>query len=158
MQKIVTNLWFDNNAEEAIEHYIKALGDGRITNVIKYGASLPGEEESTVAVEFELLGQQFVAINGGPEFTFSEAISLEVRCKDQAEIDRVWDALVEGGHEQPCGWLKDRYGLSWQVSPENFADYTRGDPAAVKRFMEKMLSTHGKFNLAELQAAYDGSA
>lgn len=157
MQKIVTNLWFDNNAEEAIDHYISVLGDGKVLNVIKYGADQMGEEDTAMAVEFELMGQRFVGINGGPMFTFSEAISLEVRCADQAEIDRVWDGLVEGGQEQPCGWLKDKYGLSWQVSPENLTDYTTGDPAAVARFMAKMLATDGKFNLAELRAAYDGT-
>ncbi|WP_067429524.1 VOC family protein [Nocardioides jensenii] len=156
MQKIVTNLWFDNNAEEAIDHYIAALGDGKVLNVVRYDATGMGDDGTAMAVEFELLGQRFVGINGGPMFTFSEAISLEVRCADQAEIDRVWDALVEGGTEQPCGWLKDKFGLSWQVGPSNFTDFTTGDPEAVARFMKKMLSTQGKFNLAELQAAYDG--
>lgn len=158
MQSIVTNLWFDNNADEAAEYYITALGDGRIVERWKYGADQPGKEGTTMAVEFELRGQRFVGINGGPVFQLSEAASLEVRCKDQDDIDRVWAALVTGGIEQPCGWLKDKFGLSWQVTPEYWSEYLHGDPAAVARLMDKMLSTHGKFDLAELQAAYDGTA
>lgn len=158
MQEIVTNLWFDNNAEEAADHYIKALGDGRITKVQKYGPDQMGEEGSTMAVEFELRGQAFVGINGGPMFTFTEATSLEVRCRDQDDMDRVWDALVDGGSEQPCGWLKDKFGLSWQVTPVQYYEFLKGDPEAVNRVNQKVFATHGKFNLAELQAAYDGTA
>ncbi|NKY51504.1 VOC family protein [Nocardia vermiculata] len=158
MQSIVTNLWFDDNAEEAAQYYIEALGDGRIIDRWTNGPGQPGKEGTTMAVEFELRGQRFVGINGGPVFHFSEAISLEVRCRDQADIDRVWDALVAGGSEQPCGWLKDKFGLSWQVTSDDWTDYLQGDPAAVARFMDKMLSTHGKFDLAELRAAYAGTA
>lgn len=157
MQNIVTNLWFDNCAEEAARHYIDVLGDGRITNTMKYGPDQPGEEGSTMVVEFEVRGQRFVGINGGPEFTFSEAVSLEVRCVDQADVDRVWAGLVEGGIEQPCGWLKDKFGLSWQVTPVAFYDWLDGDPEAVKRMMDAVMSTHGKFDVAQLEAAYHGS-
>ncbi|MDT0203549.1 VOC family protein [Nocardioides sp. AE5] len=118
----------------------------------------PGPEGETMLVGFELLGQQYVAINGGADFSFTEAISLKVRCADQAEIDRVWAGLVEGGTELPCGWLKDKYGLAWQVSPAGFHQWPQGDPEAVQRFMARMLATHGKFDIAELQAAYDGTA
>lgn len=108
-------------------------------------------------VEFELAGQRFVGINGGPQFTFSEAVSLEVRVAGQAELDRLWAALVEGGSEQPCGWLKDKYGLSWQITPTEYYDLvTEGDAASQDRLMAAVLATHGKFDIAGLQAAARG--
>lgn len=156
MQNIVTNLWFDGNAEEAAQHYIDVLG-GQVLNRVKYGPGQMGEEGTTMVVEFEVRGQRLVGINGGPLFTFSEAVSLEIRCPDQADIDHVWAGLVEGGSEQPCGWLKDKFGLSWQVTPTDYFAWLDGEPEAVARLMDAVLATQGKFELAQLKAAYDGA-
>ena len=112
--KISPCLWFDGNAEEAAAFYTKVFDDSRVVRTVRNPASAFGEEGDVLLVDFVLEGLQFTALNGGPMFTFSEAISFQLLCKDQAEIDRYWDALVEGGEEQPCGWLKDRFGVSWQ--------------------------------------------
>jgi predicted 3-demethylubiquinone-9 3-methyltransferase (glyoxalase superfamily) len=158
MQKIVANLWFDTQAEEAANFYVSVFGDGRITEITHYGPDSPGPEGSVMTVAFELHGQEFVGINGGPLFPFTEAVSFEIRCKDQAEIDHYWDALVEGGQPGPCGWLKDRYGLSWQVVPtEWYAMFTDKDPVKVQRVTQAMLATQGKFDVAALRAAFEGA-
>lgn len=156
--QIVPNLWFDRQAEEAAAHYIAAFGgNGRIVTTIASHPDSPSPQDVPVVVEFELAGQRFVGINGGPQFTFSEAVSLEVRVTGQAELDRLWAALVEGGSEQPCGWLKDKYGLSWQVTPTEYYDLvTEGDAASQDRLMAAVLATHGKFDIAGLQAAARG--
>ncbi|MCX5385092.1 VOC family protein [Streptomyces sp. NBC_00083] len=117
-QKITPFLWFDSQAEEAANHYIAIFGgDSRIVGITHYAASGRGETGSVMTVEFFLAGQHFTALNGGPQFTFTEALSLAVACEDQEEIDRFWTRLSEGGEEGPCGWLKDKYGLSWQIVP-----------------------------------------
>jgi predicted 3-demethylubiquinone-9 3-methyltransferase (glyoxalase superfamily) len=156
MSRITPNLWFDTQAEEAAKYYIDALGDGKITNVLYYGPDTPGPEGSVMTVTFELFGQTFTGINGGPQFTFNEAISLEVTCEGQEELDRVWAALVDGGEPGPCGWLKDRYGVSWQVTPTRLYDLLNGDdPAGVQRATQAMLATNGEaFDIAALEAAY----
>jgi predicted 3-demethylubiquinone-9 3-methyltransferase (glyoxalase superfamily) len=153
-QRIVTNLWFDTQAEEAAEHYCSIFEDSRIVSVVPYpeGTDKAG---SAMVVEWELLGQRFVGINGGPEFTFDEAISLQVLCKDQAEIDYYWDKLTDGGSEGPCGWCKDRYGLSWQVTPEGAAELFAGDPAGAARAAQAMFEMK-KLDIAALRAARDG--
>lgn len=158
MQKIVPCLWFDTEAEEAARHYIEVLGEGRITDVTHYPVDTPGGQAGEVmTVEFELYGQAYTGLNGGPQFTFTEAISLQVACRDQDEIDRVWAGLVEGGQEQPCGWLKDRYGLSWQVVPENLPELMKaGTPEQQLRVGAAVMQTFGKFDLAALQRAFDG--
>src|SRR5690349_18328207 len=125
---IVTNLWFDTQAEEAVAYYCSIFADARIVRVIPYPAGTD-KAGAAMVVEFELLGQRFVAINGGPQFTFNEAISLQVECADQAEIDHYWDRLTDGGAEGACGWCTDRYGLSWQVTPRGVDDLYAGDPA-----------------------------
>lgn len=155
---IVPNLWFDREAEQAAQHYIAAFGgNGRVVNTIASHPDSPSPQDVPVVVEFELAGQRLVGINGGPHFHFTEAVSLEVRVTGQEELDRLWAALVEGGAEQPCGWLKDKYGLSWQITPTEYYDLlSKGDPAADARLMSAVLSTHGKFSIAELQAAYNG--
>lgn len=155
MQKIVTNLWFDTEAEEAATFYTSTFDDSRILAVVPYGEAGPGEPGSTMVVSFELLGQEFVAINGGPEFPFTEAVSLEVRCEDQAEVDRLWDALTaDGGKEVQCGWLKDRYGLSWQIVPSRWIELVTGDdPAKVQAATKAMLGMT-KLDIAELERAY----
>jgi predicted 3-demethylubiquinone-9 3-methyltransferase (glyoxalase superfamily) len=156
-QRIVPNLWFDTQAEEAAQYYIDVFGSGRVTSVLRYPEGAPGQAGSVMAVEFEAGGMRFVGINGGPAFTFSEAVSFQIDCADQAEVDRFWDRfLADGGEEGQCGWLKDRYGLSWQVQPvgmtELFAD---PDPARAQRAVQAMLGMR-KLDLAALRAAADG--
>ena len=154
--RIVTNLWFDRDAEEAAAHYIAAFGgNGRIVRTIAAHPDSPSPQDVPVVVEFELDGQRFVGINGGPQFSFSEAVSLEVRVTGQEQLDRLWAALADGGEEQPCGWLKDRYGLSWQLCPSEYYDLLdAGDEAANDRLMAAVLATFGKFDIAALEAAH----
>jgi predicted 3-demethylubiquinone-9 3-methyltransferase (glyoxalase superfamily) len=156
-QKITPNLWFDTEAEEAAGFYTSVFKNSRIVNVTHYTEAGPREAGMVMTVEFELDGQRFVGINGGPQFKFDEAVSLEISCETQDEIDYYWDALTEGGEESQCGWLKDRYGLSWQVVPtgmeEVFAD---PDPERARRAMEAMLKM-GKIDIAALRSAADGA-
>lgn len=156
---IVPNLWFDREAEQAAQHYIAAFGgNGRVVNTIASHPDSPSPQDVPVVVEFELAGQHFVGINGGPQFTFTEAISLEVRVTGQEQLDQIWAALVEGGEELPCGWLKDKYGLAWQITPTEYYDLlAKGNPAGDARLMSAVLSTVGKFDIAALQAAYHGA-
>ena len=155
-QRITTNLWFDTEAEEAAGFYTSVFDNSRIVNIARYPEGAPREAGMVMVVEFELDGQRFVAINGGPEFKFDVAISLEVRCETQEESDYYWERLSEGGEEGPCGSLKDRYGLSWQVTPtgmeELFAD---PDPKRAERAMQAMLKMR-KIDIAELRSAADG--
>lgn len=156
---IVPNLWFDREAEQAAQHYIAAFGgNGRVVNTIASHPDSPSPQDVPVVVEFELAGQRFVGINGGPQFTFTEAVSLEVRVTGQEQLDQIWAALVEGGEELPCGWLKDKYGLAWQITPTEYYDLlAKGNPAGDARLMSAVLSTVGKFDIAALQAAYHGA-
>jgi len=117
MQKINPSLWFDHEAEEAANFYVSVFTDSRIVHVARYGSAGPGPAGSVMTVDFQLRGQDFNAINGGPQFTFTEAISLLVNCESQDEVDEYWEKLSDGGQKGPCGWLKDRYGLSWQIVP-----------------------------------------
>lgn len=153
---IVPNLWFDRQAEEAAQHYIAAFGgNGRIVNTIAAHPDSPSPQDVPVVVEFELAGQRLVGINGGPTFTFTEAVSLEARVTGQEQLDQLWAALVDGGEELPCGWLKDKYGLAWQITPTEYSDLlAKGDAAANARLMAAVLSTVGKFDIAALQAAH----
>jgi predicted 3-demethylubiquinone-9 3-methyltransferase (glyoxalase superfamily) len=155
-QRIITNLWFDTQAEEAAEYYCSIFEDARVLKVVPYPA---GTEKAgqVMVVEFELLGQRIVAINGGPQFTFDEAISLQVSCRDQAEVDFYWERLGAGGSEGPCGWLKDRYGLSWQITPEGINDLYAGDPDGAARAIQAMFGMK-KLDIAALEAARDGVA
>ncbi len=158
-QKIVTNLWFDHEAVEAAEFYTSVFKNSRIVKVLNYPEGAPGTREpgTPMTVEFELDGQRFVGINGGPEFKFDEAISLEIKCANQEEVDYYWDALLEGGEESVCGWLKDKYGLSWQVVPAGMEEiFDDSDPDRAARAMEAMLKMR-KLDLAELQAAAEGA-
>jgi predicted 3-demethylubiquinone-9 3-methyltransferase (glyoxalase superfamily) len=155
-QKIVPNLWFDTQAEEAAHYYIDVFGSGRIVSVSRYPQGSPGPAGSIMAVEFEAGGLRFVGINGGPQFPFTEAVSFQIDCADQAEVDRFWDRFIgDGGEESQCGWLKDKYGLSWQVVPagmgEMFAD---PDPARAQRAVQAMLGMK-KLDVAALRAAAD---
>ena len=158
LQKIVTNLWFDTEAEEAAEFYTSLFDDSRILGTTRYPEGAPGTRKpgDVMTVEFELDGQRFVAINGGPEFKFDEAISLQIECKDQEEVDYFWEKLLEGGEESVCGWLKDRYGLSWQVTPAGMDElFSDQDPERAQRAMECMLKMK-KLDIDELREAADG--
>src|SRR3954451_17610673 len=156
--QIIPNLWFDTEAEEAAEFYCSVFQNSRIVNVAHYTEAGPREAGTVMTVEFELDGQRFVGINGGPDFKFSEAVSFQITCETQDEIDAYWERLPEGGEEGPCGWLKDRYGLSWQVVPtgmdELFAD---PDQDRARRAMEAMFGMK-KLDVAALRAAADGVA
>jgi predicted 3-demethylubiquinone-9 3-methyltransferase (glyoxalase superfamily) len=155
-QKIVPNLWFDGNAEEAAAFYCSIFPDSRVVSSAKYPEGSPGTPGETMVVEWELDGQRFVGINGGPQFAFSEAVSFQIACEDQDEIDFYWERLGEGGEEGPCGWLKDRYGLSWQVTPKGMDDvFSDPDKGRAERAMQAMLGMK-KLDIAALQAAADG--
>jgi predicted 3-demethylubiquinone-9 3-methyltransferase (glyoxalase superfamily) len=158
MPRIVPNLWFDSNAMEAAEFYVSVFPNSRITRVLHYTDAGPGVPGSVLTVDFELDGQQVTGINGGPQFTFDEAVSLLIECKDQAEIDYFWDALIAGGgQESQCGWLKDRFGFSWQVVPEGWEDqFGDDDPDRAARVTKAMFEMK-KLDVAALQAAADGA-
>lgn len=157
IQKITTFLWFDTQAEEAAAHYMKVFKDSRIVHVSRYGNGMPLPEGTAMTVEFELAGVPFIALNAGPLFTFTEAISLMVSCDDQIEIDRMWAHLTsDGGSESACGWLKDKYGLSWQVVPQRFMEIIRtGTPDQQGRVMGAMMQMR-KFDIAAIEAAARG--
>ena len=156
-QKIVPNLWFDTEAEEAAEFYVSVFGgNSRIITKTHYGEAGPREAGMVMTVDFELDGQRFTGINGGPEFTFDEAVSFLITVKDQDELDSYWEKLSEGGSEGPCGWLKDKYGLSWQVVPEGMEElFADPDQERANRAMQAMLKM-GKLDIAALRAAADG--
>ncbi len=135
MQKITPFLWFDNQAEEAAKFYVSIFKNSKITNVSRYGEVGPGPKGSVMTVSFQLDGQEFIALNGGPQFKFTPAISLLVNCKTQKEIDELWRKLSEGGATQKCGWLQDKYGLSWQIIPERLGELVQ-DPNAMKEMLK----------------------
>ena len=157
-RQLIPNLWFDDQAEEAAEFYVSVFDDARITDVVRYTEAGPGEPGTVVTVAFELHGQPFVAINGGDAgFTFNEAISFEIPCETQAEVDHYWDRLTDGGREVQCGWLTDRYGVSWQVVPTVLPELLGDpDPERARRATEAMLSMV-RLDIVELQAAADGA-
>lgn len=158
MPRIAPNLWFDTEAEEAANHYVSIFPSSEIRNVSHYNEAGPREAGMVLTVDFVLDGQQFTAINGGPEFPFTEAISLLVNCADQAEVDYYWERLSEGGEEGPCGWLKDRYGVSWQIVPEIMGEIlTDPDPARAERAMRAMLAMK-KLDIAELRRAAEAAS
>jgi predicted 3-demethylubiquinone-9 3-methyltransferase (glyoxalase superfamily) len=156
MQKITPFLWFDNQAEEAAAFYVSVFGGtSRIVKTVRYGKAGPGPEGSVMTVLFELDGQQVTGLNGGPRFKFSEAISLSIACTTQEEIDRYWARLTEGGEEGPCGWLKDKYGLSWQVTPAGLETLLADpDPRKSENVMKAMLQMR-KLSFAGLKRAYE---
>ena len=140
MQKISPFLWFDSQAEEAANFYVSLFDDAEITNVATYPEGTPGPAGQVMTVSFRLAGQEFTALNGGPEFRFTEAVSFYVRCKDQDEVDHFWTQLTEGGEESQCGWLKDRFGLSWQIVPDRLGELLGDpDPARSQAAMQAML-------------------
>lgn len=155
MQKIVTFLWFDNQAEEAAKFYVSLFKNSKILNTSRYTDAGPGLNESVLVVEFQLEGQQFTAMNAGPMFKFTEAISLLVNCETQEEVDRLWEKLCEGGSESQCGWLKDKYGLSWQIVPTVLGKLMSDpDPKKSRRVMEAMLRMQ-KLDIETLKRAYE---
>ena len=157
LQKIVPNLWFDTEGEEAAEFYVSVFPNSRVLNVARYTDAGPRETGTVMTVEFELDGQRFVGINGGPQFSFDEAVSFQVTCESQEELDYYWERLSEGGQEGPCGWLKDRFGLSWQVVPKGMDEvFADPDPERARRAMQAMLKM-GKIDIAALRRAADGA-
>lgn len=157
MQKITTYLWFDNQAEEAAEFYVSLFKNSKILNVSRYGDGGPGPKGTAMTVTFQLDGQQFIALNGGPHLKFTEAISLLVNCESQREVDELWEKLTAGGGEPGnCGWLKDRWGLSWQIIPTALPRLLGDrDPARARRAMEAMLKMH-KIDIGALERAAAG--
>jgi predicted 3-demethylubiquinone-9 3-methyltransferase (glyoxalase superfamily) len=153
--KITPCLWFDTEGEEAATFYTSIFENSRILKVSHYGEAGPREAGTVMTVDFELDGTRFVALNGGPEFTFDEAISFQVNCESQEEVDRFWTTLAEGGEEGPCGWLKDRFGVSWQIIPTRLEELlTDPDPQRAQRAMKAMLGMK-KLDVGELERAAD---
>lgn len=157
MQKITPFLWFNDQAEEAVNFYISLFKNSRIVSLSRYGDAGPGPKGSVMSVTFELEGQQFYALNGGPHFSFTPAISLFVNCESQAEVDELWDKLSAGGRKDRCGWLQDRYGLSWQIVPSVLGKLL-GDknPSKSSGVMKAMLQMD-KLDIARLQQAYEAA-
>ncbi len=156
MQKITPFLWFNNNAEEAMNHYTSIFKNSKIVGVSRYGDAGPGPKGTVITGTFEIEGQQFYVLNGGPQFKFTEAISLFVNCETQDEVDELWAKLSEGGEESRCGWLKDKFGLSWQIVPAILGKLLNSpNKEKSKRAMQAMMQM-GKLDIAALQKAYDG--
>jgi len=158
MQKIIPFLWFDDNAEEAVNFYVSVFKNSEIVNVARYGeavAKAAGRPEGTVmTIAFRLEGQDFIALNGGPEFTFTPAISLLVNCETQEDVDKLWEKLAEGGETQSCGWLRDKYGVSWQITPTLLVELLQGKNAEkAERVMNAMLQME-KMDIKGLEQAY----
>ena len=157
LTKITPCLWFDSDGEEAAAFYTGIFENSRILHVSHYGSAGPRPEGMVMTVNFELDGQEFVALNGGPEFTFDEAISFQVNCESQEEVDRFWTELSAGGEEGPCGWLKDKFGVSWQINPTRLTELiTDPDPERAQRAMKAMLGM-GKIDIAEVERAADAA-
>jgi predicted 3-demethylubiquinone-9 3-methyltransferase (glyoxalase superfamily) len=157
-QKITPCLWFDFNAEEAVNHYLGIFPNSRILEVAYYGDAVPELKDKVLMILFELEGQQFQALNGGPQFRFNEAISLSVNCKDQQEVDRLWNALSAGGSTSQCSWLKDKFGLSWQIVPQRMMELLNDpDKDKAARAMRAMMQMT-KLDIAKLEQAASGSA
>ena len=155
MQNITPFLWFDDNAEEAMNFYVSIFKNSRVGNVTRYGEAGPGPKGSVMSATFQLDGQEFYALNGGPVFKFTPAISFFVNCETQAEIDELWERLSAGGEKSQCGWLTDKYGLSWQIVPSILGKLLADrDPAKAKRVMEAMLQMH-KLDILKLKQAYE---
>ncbi len=155
LQKITPYLWFDENAEEAVNFYISIFKNSKIESVTRYGEAGPGPKGSVMIVAFQLEGQAFVALNGGPQYTFSPAISFFVNCETQQEVDELWEKLTAGGEEVACGWLKDRYGVSWQIVPTVLIEMMQDkDPEKAQRVTKAMLQMK-KIDIKTLQEAYE---
>jgi len=160
-QKITPCLWFDTEAEEAARFYCSVFKDSRMGKISRYvdeGQEVHGKEAGSVmTAEFEIAGQKFVGLNGGPHFKFTEAVSFQVHCDDQDEVDYFWEKLTDGGKEVACGWLKDKYGLSWQIVPKALFEMLSDEPAKAKRVTKAFMQMK-KFDIAALRRAYEGEA
>jgi predicted 3-demethylubiquinone-9 3-methyltransferase (glyoxalase superfamily) len=158
MPRITPNLWFDTEAEEAARYYCSIFPNSKVNTVLNYTDAVPDRAGEVLTVDFELDGQPYTAINGGPEFKFDEAVSFLINCKDQDEVDHYWGKLLaDGGEEGPCGWLKDKYGLSWQIVPDGMAElFQDDDPTRASRAMNAMMGMK-KLDLAALRAAANGA-
>ena len=153
MQQITPFLWFNDNAEEAVNFYASVFKDAKILETSRYGEAGPGPKGSVMTMKFQLNGLEFVALNGGPHYTFTHAVSFVINCKDQAEVDHYWDKLIEGGKPSQCGWLSDKYGLSWQITPTILIKLLQDpDPAKAKRVMEAMMKMV-KIDIPKLEEA-----
>jgi predicted 3-demethylubiquinone-9 3-methyltransferase (glyoxalase superfamily) len=156
-QKITPFLWFDGNAEEAVNFYTSVFKDGKIVSIDRYPDDFPGMQGKVLTAVFQLNGQEFMAIDGGPQYKFTEAISLFVSCESQEEVDAYWDKLSEGGEILQCGWLKDKYGLTWQIIPRALPEMLQDkDPARAKRVMDAMMQMK-KIEVAALKQAYEAA-
>jgi len=157
MQKVTPFLWFDNQAEEAMNFYVSLFKNSKVLSVSRYGEGGPGPQGTVMTATFQLDGQEFMALNGGPYFKFTEAISLFVNCETQEEVDELWEKFSEGGEVQQCGWLKDRYGLSWQIVPTALSEMLGDpDPKKAQSVMQAMLQMT-KIDIAALRRAYDAA-
>jgi predicted 3-demethylubiquinone-9 3-methyltransferase (glyoxalase superfamily) len=154
MQKITPFLWFDGKAEEAMDFYTSIFENSRVINVTRYGEAGPGPKGTVMSATFELLGREFIALNGGPHFSFTPAISFFVTCKTQAEVDTLWEKLVAGGKPQRCGWLTDKYGLSWQIVPAILGELLQDKDAEKSSRVMKAMSAMVKLDIAGLERAY----
>jgi len=158
MQKISPFLWFDNQAEEAVNFYVSVFRNSKVGGVTRYGDAGPGPKGTVMVASFELEGQRFTALNGGPRFNFTEAVSFAVNCETQEEVDELWNRLAEGGQTQQCGWLKDKFGVSWQIIPSALPELMSDrDPERVRRVTEAMLQMT-KIDIAKLRQAHEGTA
>jgi predicted 3-demethylubiquinone-9 3-methyltransferase (glyoxalase superfamily) len=156
MQKITPFLWFDGNAEEAMNLYVSVFKNSKVVSVTRYGEAGPGPKGTVMSATFQLEGQQFYALNGGPQYKFTPAISLFVSCETQQEVDELWNKLSAGGHKDRCGWLQDKYGLSWQIIPSVLGKMLGDtDPAKSGRVMKAMLQMD-KIDIKKLKQAYEG--
>lgn len=156
MQKLTPCLWFNFNAEEAVDHYLSIFKDGKVLEVSHYGDAVPSLKGKVLTIRFVIHGQEFLALNAGPQFPFTEAISISVDCADQEEVDTLWTKLSEGGSTGQCSWLKDKFGLSWQIVPSIMPRLLADpDPAKAARVMAAMMQMK-KIDIAAIQAAYDG--
>jgi len=156
LQKITPFLWFDHQAEEAARFYTSVFANSRIGTLTRYGGEGSGPKGSVMTVEFELDGQKFMALNGGPAFKFTEAVSFVVNCENQQEVDEMWEKLLDGGSEIQCGWLKDKYGLSWQIVPTAFFEMIQDQDAERKERVMRAMFQMTKLDIAGLEAAYRG--
>jgi len=154
--KVTTFLWFNNNAEEAVNFYVSVFKNSKVVGTSHYGESGPGPKGSVMTIEFDLDGQRFTALNGGPTFKFTEAISLVVHCETQEEIDYFWEKLSEGGQKVECGWLKDKFGLSWQIVPNFLMELLTDDAQKTDRVMKAVMQMK-KLDIAELKKAAEGN-
>ena len=155
MQKITPFLWFDTQAEEAANFYVSVFKNSRVITVARYGDTGPGPKGSVMTVEFELEGERFVGLNGGPNFKFTEAVSFVVNCASQEEVDHYWEKLTAGGKEVQCGWLKDKYGLSWQIVPTIAIEYLKDKDAAKSQRVMAAIMKMVKIDIATLKQAYE---